>query len=272
MTSETNSEPKAEALVASRDDMYAAESQDYLSEAGSANSLNADVLGGSASSNLGYNSMQYLNNNQLNNNQLQQRQLLQQQLRRQQLIRQQQQLQQQQQVNSYMTGTGLRGNNQLQQRMALAGNRRVMALAGNNGYGNFGYGNIDRGGGGGGGSFLNGINFLSGDFDVGIDGDLLLAGIAAAAAAFFYAVYGAITAGRKKRSTPLNSNTGMFPNRISSDSGILPTWLSGLFGPALEAIGVTGDSDEVLNRIANSVVNPTSQWLQPEKSDDKGMP
>ena len=46
----------------------------------------------------------------------------------------------------------------------------------------------------------------------------------------------------------------------------------GLFGPALEAIGVTGDSDEVLNRIANSVVNPTSQWLQPEKSDDKGMP
>merc|ERR1719331_3238033 len=107
-----------------------------------------------------------------------------------------------------MTGTGLRGNNQLQQRMALAGYRRVMALAGNNGYGNFGYGNIDRGGGGGGGSFLNGINFLSGDFDVGIDGDLLLAGIAAAAAAFFYAVYGAITAGRKKRSTPLNSNTG----------------------------------------------------------------
>ena len=102
--------------MASRDDMYAAESQDYLSEAGSANSLNADVLGGSASSNLGYNSMQYLNNNQLNNNQLQQRQLLQQQLRR-------QQLQQQQQVNSYMTGTGLRGNNQLQQRMALAGNR-----------------------------------------------------------------------------------------------------------------------------------------------------
>ena len=111
--------------MASRDDMYAAESQDYLSEAGSANSLNADVLGGSASSNLGYNSMQYLNNNQLNNNQLQQRQLLQQQLRRQQLIRQQQQLQQQQQqqVNSYMTGTGLRANNQLQQRMALAGNR-----------------------------------------------------------------------------------------------------------------------------------------------------
>ena len=47
-----------------------------------------------------------------------------------------------------------------------------MALAANNGYGNLGYGNIDRGGGGG--SFLNGINFLSGDFDVGIDGDLLL--------------------------------------------------------------------------------------------------
>ena len=48
--------------------------------------------------------------------------------------------------------------------------------------------------------------------------------------------------------------------------------ISGLFGPALEAIGVTGDSDEVLNRIANSVVNPTPQWLQPDKSDDKGMP
>ena len=56
---------------------------------------------------------------------------------------------------------------------------------------------------------------------------LLIAGIAAAAAAFFYAVYGAITAGRKKRSTPSNSNTGMFPNWINSDSGILPTWLSG---------------------------------------------
>ena len=48
--------------------------------------------------------------------------------------------------------------------------------------------------------------------------------------------------------------------------------ISGLFGPALEAIGVTGDSDQVLNRIANSVVNPTPQWIQPVKSDDKGMP
>ena len=63
--------------------------------------------------------------------------------------------------------------------------------------------------------------------DIKFNAPLLIAGIAAAAAAFFYAVYGAITAGRKKRSTPLNSNTGMFPNRISSDSGILPTWLSG---------------------------------------------
>ena len=88
-----------------------------------------------------------------------------------------------------------------------------------------GYGEIvaDRRGGyggGGGGSFLNGINFLSGDFDVGIDGDLLLAGIAAAAAAFFYAVYGAITAGRKrKRSVQESTNSAGF--------GILPDWLSG---------------------------------------------
>ena len=28
----------------------------------------------------------------------------------------------------------------------------------------------------------------------------------------------------------------------------------------------------MLNRIANSVVNPKPQWLQPDKSDDKGMP
>ena len=51
-----------------------------------------------------------------------------------------------------------------------------------------------------------------------------------------------------------------------------PLIISGLFGPALEAIGVTGDSDEVINRIANSVVNPTPQWLQSDKSDEKGMP
>ena len=72
------------------------------------------------------------------------------------------------------------------------------------GYGSYGYTN---------GNGLNGIDFLSGDFDVGIDGDLLTAGIAAAAAAFFFLTYGAIRAGRKKR---------------SSDSiGILPSWLTG---------------------------------------------
>ena len=58
-----------------------------------------------------------------------------------------------------------------------------------------------------------GIDFLSGDFDVGVDGDLLIAGIAAAAAAFFFLTYGAITAGRKKRS--------------SDGNGFLPSWLKG---------------------------------------------
>ena len=101
--------------MASRDELFASESLDnqeerYLSDAGSANTLNADVLGNSASSSLGYNSI-YYNNNQL------QRQQLQQQLRRQQLLRKQQQ-----QLNGYMTGNGLL-NNQLQQRMMLSGNR-----------------------------------------------------------------------------------------------------------------------------------------------------
>ena len=41
----------------------------------------------------------------------------------------------------------------------------------------------------------------------------MLAGIAAAAAAFFYAVYGAITTGRKKRSDP--SSFGFFTNWLS---------------------------------------------------------
>ena len=77
------------------------------------------------------------------------------------------------------------------------------------------YGAIDRGGGGG--NFVNRIQFLSGNFDVGFDGDLLLAGIAAAAAAFYFAIYGAITSGRKKRSD-------------SSGFGILPEWLSGKGG------------------------------------------
>ena len=54
---------------------------------------------------------------------------------------------------------------------------------------------IDRAGsygGGGGGGF-------SGDFDIAVDGDLLLAGIAAAGAAFFYLIYNAITAGKRKK-------------------------------------------------------------------------
>ena len=69
--------PLAEALVSGRDELYAAESdtkERYLSEAGSSNTLNADVLGASASSGLGYNSLLY-------NNQMQQQQLLRQQVR-----------------------------------------------------------------------------------------------------------------------------------------------------------------------------------------------
>ena len=80
------------------------------------------------------------------------------------------------------------------------------------------YGAINRAGGGG-GNFVNRIQFLSGNFDVGFDGDLLLAGIAAGAAAFYFAIYGAITSGRKKRS-----------DRISGGFGILPEWLSGKEG------------------------------------------
>ena len=86
-----------------------------------------------------------------------------------------------------------------------------MQVAPSHGYGfsrggNFGYTKGDP---------FQGIEFLSGDFDVGVDGDLLIAGIAAAAAAFFFLTYGAITAGRKKRS--------------SDGYGILPSWLSGNF-------------------------------------------
>ena len=84
-----------------------------------------------------------------------------------------------------------------------------MQVAPSHGYGfghggNFGYTR---------GNNFGGIDFLTGDFDVGIDGDFLIAGIAAAAAAFFFLTYGAITAGRKKRS--------------SDGYGILPNWLTG---------------------------------------------
>ena len=71
-------------------------------------------------------------------------------------------------------------------------------------YGGYGYQNQN---------VLQGIDLLSGTFDVGIDGDLLIAGLAAAAAAFFFFVYAAITTGRKKRDV--------------ESSGIFPEWFSG---------------------------------------------
>ena len=40
---------------------------------------------------------------------------------------------------------------------------------------------------------------LTGDYDIAVDGDLLLAGIAAAGAIFFYLIYNAITAGKRKK-------------------------------------------------------------------------
>ena len=52
-----------------------------------------------------------------------------------------------------------------------------------------------------GSNYVNGIDFLSGDYDIGFCGDLFVGGIALAATAFFYSIYTAITTGRKKRST-----------------------------------------------------------------------
>ena len=79
------------------------------------------------------------------------------------------------------------------------------------GYGSYGY---TKGNG------LNGIDFLSGDFDIGIDGDLLTAGIAAAAAAFFFLTYGAITAGKKRKKRSVEDD-----NQIQS--GFWPNWIMG---------------------------------------------
>ena len=77
--------------------------------------------------------------------------------------------------------------------------RRAGSFGGHGGFGNNGFG----------------ISFLSGNFDVGIDGDLLIGGIAAAAAVFFFTTYQAITGRRRKRSVE------------EDKSGILPDWLSG---------------------------------------------
>ena len=68
---------------------------------------------------------------------------------------------------------------------------------------------------------MNGIDFLSGDFDVGIDGDLLTAGIAAAAAAFFFLTYGAITAGKKKRKKRSEDET------YTDQASWIPSWITG---------------------------------------------
>ena len=86
------------------------------------------------------------------------------------------------------------------------------------GYGSYGY---TKGNG------LNGIDFLSGDFDIGIDGDLLTAGIAAAAAAFFFLTYGAITAGKKRKKRDLETD-----NQIQS--GFWPNWIMGTCGYKVE--------------------------------------
>ena len=50
-------------------------------------------------------------------------------------------------------------------------------------------------------NYVNGINFLEGDYDIKVPcADFLLSGLALVATAFFYATYTAITTGRKKRS------------------------------------------------------------------------
>ena len=49
--------------------------------------------------------------------------------------------------------------------------------------------------------YVNGINFLEGDYNIKVPcADFLLSGLALVATAFFYATYTAITTGRKKRS------------------------------------------------------------------------
>ena len=91
--------------------------------------------------------------------------------------------------------------------------RRMMQVAPSQGYGYGSYGYTK-------GNGLNGIDFLSGDFDIGIDGDLLTAGIAAAAAAFFFLTYGAITAGKKRKKRSVEDD-----NQIQS--GFWPNWIMG---------------------------------------------
>ena len=46
---------------------------------------------------------------------------------------------------------------------------------------------------------INGIDFLSGDYDIGVCGDLFMAALSTAAAAFFYTIYTAITVGRRRK-------------------------------------------------------------------------
>ena len=87
-----------------------------------------------------------------------------------------------------------------------------MQVAPSHGYGSYGYTRHNG---------LNGIDFLSGDFDVGIDGDLLTAGIAAAAAAFFFLTYGAITAGKKKRKKRSEDET------YTDQASWIPSWITG---------------------------------------------
>ena len=74
-----------------------------------------------------------------------------------------------------------------------------------------GYGSYGGGGGGG----------FSGDFDIAVDGDLILAAIAAAGAAFFYFTYNAITAGKRKKRSDVE------PNLDSNLGFSLPSWLTG---------------------------------------------
>ena len=48
-------------------------------------------------------------------------------------------------------------------------------------------------------NYVNGIDFLSGDYDIGVCGDLFMAALSTGAAAFFYTLYTAITVGRRRK-------------------------------------------------------------------------
>ena len=71
----------------------------------------------------------------------------------------------------------------------------------------------------------------NGDFDIAIDGDLVLAGIAAAGAAFFWTIYNAITAGKRKRRKRSDGISLATPEGANNDdlewNAILPSWLTG---------------------------------------------